>query len=361
MGLKFQALKNFDAFPHAEEHLTQKTPSGAIVSLVGLVIMVTLFVHELGFYLTTVTTHQMAVDHTQRETLPIHINMTFPSLPCQILSVDAIDVSGKHEVDLDTNIWKLRLHKDGFILGSEYLSDLVERGHNKGHASDQHHKDGEEHDKDGDHEHSHVHSHFHTFNKDPEKTIKEVKQAMRDHEGCRVFGVLDVERVAGNFHISIHGLSIVVAQQIFESVKQVNVSHIIHDLSFGPKYPGIHNPLDGTERILHDESGTFKYYLKIVPTEYQYLRGDTMKTNQFSVNEYFTPLKNYDHNWPAVYFIYDLSPISVTIKEERRSFTHFITRLCAVLGGTFALTGLLDRWMYQLIELVTKSSKGLIR
>lgn len=41
----------------------------------------------------------------------------------------------------------------------------------------------------------------------------------------------------------------------------------------------------------------------------------------------------------AVYFLYDLSPITVTIKEERRSFLHFLTRLCAVLGGTFALTG----------------------
>lgn len=29
----------------------------------------------------------------------------------------------------------------------------------------------------------------------------------------------------------------------------------------------------------------------------------------------------------------------MTIREERRSFLHFITRLCAVLGGTFALTG----------------------
>ena len=38
---------------------------------------------------------------------------------------------------------------------------------------------------------------------------------------------------------------------------------MIHDLSFGPKYPGIHNPLDGTNRILHDTSGTFKYYIKV--------------------------------------------------------------------------------------------------
>ena len=51
--------------------------------------------------------------------------------------------------------------------------------------------------------------------------------------------------------------------QIFETGAEVNVSHIIHDLSFGPTYPGVHNPLDGSERILHDTSGTFKYFLKV--------------------------------------------------------------------------------------------------
>jgi hypothetical protein len=55
----------------------------------------------------------------------------------------------------------------------------------------------------------------------------------------------------------------------------------------------------------------------------------------------------------AVYFVYDLSPITVTIKEHRRNFGHFLTRLCAVLGGTFAVTGILlsnsqlvIRWVY---------------
>ncbi|RWW84726.1 hypothetical protein BHE74_00006643, partial [Ensete ventricosum] len=30
MGLKLQSFRNFDAFPRAEEHLLQKTPSGAV-------------------------------------------------------------------------------------------------------------------------------------------------------------------------------------------------------------------------------------------------------------------------------------------------------------------------------------------
>lgn len=92
MGVK-QALKSLDAFPRAEEHLLQKTQSGAfgnilflfrslcafcfvviiivfgienlfvffacVVSVVGLLIMATLFLHELRYYLTTYTVHQV--------------------------------------------------------------------------------------------------------------------------------------------------------------------------------------------------------------------------------------------------------------------------------------------------------------
>ncbi|KAI9084630.1 hypothetical protein K1719_033412 [Acacia pycnantha] len=81
MGVR-QVIKKLDAFPRAEDHLLHKTKSGALVSIIGLIIMATLFLHELGYYLTTYTVHQMSVDLKRGETLPIHINMTFPYLPC---------------------------------------------------------------------------------------------------------------------------------------------------------------------------------------------------------------------------------------------------------------------------------------
>ncbi|WMV38706.1 hypothetical protein MTR67_032091 [Solanum verrucosum] len=100
----------------------------------------------------------------------------------------------------------------------------------------------------------------------------------------------------------------------------------------------------------------------IVPTEYRYLSKEVLPTNQFSVSEYFSPINEFDRTWPAVYFLYDLSPITVTIREERRNFLHFITRLCAVLGGTFALTGMLDKWMFRFLEAVMKkNSRSLVR
>ncbi|CAN1853731.1 Endoplasmic reticulum-Golgi intermediate compartment protein 3 [Linum perenne] len=359
MGMK-QAIKSLDAFPRAEEHLLQKTRSGALVSIIGLVIMATLFLHELSYYLQTYKVHQMSVDLTRGQTLPIDVNITFPSLPCDVLSVDAIDMSGKHEVDLDTSIWKvrshsfpsnnftllqLRLNSHGEIIGTEFLTDLVEKEHSHKHGNDKDHQD------DLDQQ-----LHMQGFDEEAENMIKKMKQALTNGEGCRVYGTLDVQRVAGNFHISVHGLNIFVAQMIFGGPKHVNVSHIINNLSFGPNYPGIHNPLDETERIIHDTSGIFKYYIKIVPTEYRYISKEVVPSNQFSVTEYFSPIKDVDRSWPAVYFLYDLSPITVTIKEEKRRFLHFITRLCAVLGGTFALTGLLDRWMFKIVESVTKSN-----
>lgn len=38
----------------------------------------------------------------------LSINFPFCCKIHAVLSVDAIDMSGKHEVDLDTNIWKVR-------------------------------------------------------------------------------------------------------------------------------------------------------------------------------------------------------------------------------------------------------------
>ncbi|CAI7829427.1 unnamed protein product [Closterium sp. NIES-53] len=178
-----------------------------------------------------------------------------------------------------------------------------------------------------------------------------------------MYGHLAVERVAGNFHVSVHGQSYLVLQQVFSSVGDVNVSHIIHSLGFGVPYPGRLNPLDGFVRILPPlkegedparSSGTFKYFLKVVPTRFRFWHGGTVKTNQYSISEYFTPSSPQSNALPAVYFLYDLSPIAVSITESHRSFFHFLTRLCAVLGGTFALSGMLDRWVYSLLQLVNR-------
>lgn len=68
---------------------------------------------------------------------------------------------------------------------------------------------------------------------------------------------------------------------------------------------------------------------------------------QFLFQRFIVSLFNIISCDAAVFFFYDLSPITVTIKEETHSFLHFIARLCAVLGGTFALTGKFTKYVLQ--------------
>lgn len=43
------------------------------------------------------------------------------------------------------------------------------------------------------------------------------------------------------------------------------------------------HPLDGHEQICDHSTGTFNYFLKVVPTEYQNPKGRKFHTSQFSV------------------------------------------------------------------------------
>jgi len=36
---------------------------------------------------------------------------------------------------------------------------------------------------------------------------------------------------------------------------------------------------------------------------------------------------------------------------------HFLVRVCAVIGGVFAVTGMIDNWVFRLINSVTRSGQ----
>lgn len=203
------------------------------------------------------------------------------------------------------------------------------------------------------------------------------------NEGCNVFGYIEVNKVAGNFHFApgksfqqqhahVHDL------QAFK-VSYFNTSHTIHRLSFGRDYPGLVNPLDGTKKIAPPAVGSamYQYFIKIVPTTYRRLDGEEVRTNQFSATQHFKAINHAagDYGLPGtcgpdarprasavladadrcrvsrsgrrcirrdsctrlrapplalasrtgVFFVYDLSPIMVQITESRSSI--------AVRGG----------------------------
>ena len=61
------------------------------------------------------------------EKLHINLDITLPKAPCDILSLDIVDVTGVHVVDIEGKLHKYRLDKSGRQIG--VVSHIDEQGH----------------------------------------------------------------------------------------------------------------------------------------------------------------------------------------------------------------------------------------
>jgi hypothetical protein len=82
----------------------------------------------------------------------------------------------------------------------------------------------------------------------------------------------------------------------------MNLSHIIHEWSFGDYYPSIAQPLDMSVEIARTPFTIMQYFLLVVPTTYISSSGKQLETNQYSVTDY---KREVDHGkgvpgaWPS--------------------------------------------------------------
>ena len=52
------------------------------------------------------------------------------------------------------------------------------------------------------------------------------------------------------------------------------------------------------------------------------------------------------HACSGVFFMYDLSPMMVQLTEHKKSLAHFLTGVCAIVGGVFTVAGMVDGMLY---------------
>uniref|UniRef100_A0A673JH66 Endoplasmic reticulum-Golgi intermediate compartment protein n=1 Tax=Sinocyclocheilus rhinocerous TaxID=307959 RepID=A0A673JH66_9TELE len=163
---------------------------------------------------------------------------------------------------------------------------------------------------------------------------------------CRIHGHLYVNKVAGNFHITVgkaiphprgHAhLAALVSHETY------NFSHRIDHLSFGEEIPGILNPLDGTEKVSADHNQMFQYFITIVPTKLQTYKVSA-DTHQYSVTERERVINHAagSHGVSGIFMKYDISSLMVKVTEQHMPFWQFLVRLCGIIGGIFSTTGML--------------------
>lgn len=371
------------------------------VTILGVVLALALFCAEGREYMGMRRRHDMSVHMARNEVLPLDLRLSFSRMPCSLINIDVVDEGEVYEHgELWSELHKVPLDSSGAPIpeGRERVDLKRDREFRKGLAdeSSQHDRTlqgaGEE-SLTGDEASGGGGAGAGTVSEQGglEKPVKPVKNAksMREEimkdmeeaidsfakthgtptfgdrkaslergEGCLVYGQAHLKRMAGVIQFHMAAMQWYYMEELMYSggtERVLNMSHHIERLSFGEPVPGAVNPLDGHGKVTSAKEGTYQYYLKTVPTEYVWRSGKKMFTHQYSVNELALPLSN--HVMPQVVFKYDVSPIQVTITEQSLGFVHFLVRVCAVIGGVFAVTGMIDKWVFRLINSVTISGQ----
>lgn len=370
MDAIFNKLRNLDAYPKINEDFYRRTFSGGLITIASSFIMLFLFFSELRLYLHAKTETKLVVDTSRGGNLHINFDLSFPVIPCSILGLDAIDISGEQHLDIKHNIIKKRIDHHGKVI--EARPDGI--GAPKIEKPLQRHGGRLEHNE------TYCGSCFGAESSDDEccNSCEEVREAYRkkgwaitnqdlidqcqredfiqkvkdeEGEGCNIEGSIEVNKVAGSFHFvpgkSFHQSSFNFLGLLALQTSDYNVSHRINKLTFGDHYDGLVNPLDGVHWEYDKQNVMHQYFVKVVPTIYTNIRGRTVHSNQYSVTEHFKSVEfGSSQSIPGVFFYYDISPVKVTYTEEHVPFLHFMTHICAIIGGIFSVAGIVDAFIY---------------
>ncbi|CAG9938221.1 hypothetical protein V2G26_014385 [Clonostachys chloroleuca] len=298
-----------DAFTKTVDEARIRTTSGGIVTIVSIIVVLFLAWGEWADYRRVVVQPELVVDKGRGERMEIHLNMTFPHLPCQLLTLDVMDVSGEQQHGVKHGVQKVRLESEakggGVIdvralalhdesadhLDPDYCGDCYGAG-----APATASKQGCCNTCDEVRE-AYAQANW-AFGRG-----ENVEQCEREHygerldaereEGCRIEGNIQVNKVVGNFHFApgrsfsngnMHVHDVKTYFEVPNDKVKHDFSHRIHSLRFGPQLPeslskklgraelpwtNHHlNPLDGTRQDTQDPNFNYMYFVKIVPTSY---------------------------------------------------------------------------------------------
>ncbi|KAJ6808690.1 endoplasmic reticulum-Golgi intermediate compartment protein 3-like [Iris pallida] len=362
-------LRNLDAYPKINEDFYSRTLSGGIITIASTIVIFFLFISEISLYLYSGTETKLVVDTSRGEHLRVNFDVTFPSLACSLIAVDTMDISGEQHYDIRHDITKKRI---------DHLGNVIESKQG-GVGAPKIEKPLQRHGGRLDHNETYCGSCYGAEVADDDccNSCEEVREAYRkkgwglsnlelidqctregyiqkvkeeEGEGCNLHGFVEVSKVAGNFHFacgkSLDQSQLLISNLLDFQLGEYNISHKINKLSFGEDFPGVVNPLDGAHWTQQTKSGIYQYFIKVVPTIYTDIRGHKIHSNQFSVTEHFRDSDVYPKPPPGVYFIYDFSPIKVIYTEGNTSFLHFLTNVCAIIGGVFTVAGIIDAFVY---------------
>ncbi|CAD6589943.1 MAG: hypothetical protein TREMPRED_005581, partial [Tremellales sp. Tagirdzhanova-0007] len=263
----------------------------------------------------------IVVDRSRGEKLVIEMDITFPKVPCYLLSLDVIDISGEHQMDLEHDISKTRVSKEGRDLETitGQLKGDVERANLNRDPSYCGSCYGATAPESGccnsceEVRQAYVRKGWSfTTPTGIEQCVEEGwmdKMKEQNTEGCRIGGRVRVKKVIGNLHFS-PGKSfqnnLMQIQELVPYLKDSNhhdFGHIINKFRFAadltsdqeasvlPKEMATRAKLGIRDPLQSVAAHTGEYFLKVVSTSFVYLNGEEIPSHQYSVTQYERDLK----------------------------------------------------------------------
>ncbi|KAL7419636.1 ER-derived vesicles protein erv46 [Cryptotrichosporon argae] len=388
----FGSFQGFDAFGKTMDDVKIRTRTGALLTMISASIILTSIMLEFVDYRRVHLEPSIEVDRSRGEKLVIELDVTFPRVPCYLLSLDVMDISGEHQTDLSHDVEKSRISKDGKLIETRRTGLLkgeaarAAQNRDPGYCGSCY---GGTPPESGccnscdEVRESYVRKGW-SFS-DPNG----IEQCVEEHwvertkeqntEGCRMRGRVKVNKVIGNLHFSpgrTFQNNLVNLAELVPYLKDSNhhdFGHVINDLRFAADVPpalekrqapkelamrdklGIKDPLRGVQ------AHTEEYFVKVVSTEFVTLAGEQIPSHQYSVTQYERDLRKgnapgkdaHGHmtshgmmGVPGVFINYEISPMKIIHTETRQSFAHFLTSSCAIIGGVLTVASLVDAFIF---------------
>lgn len=401
-------LISLDAFAKTVEDARVKTASGGMITLVCVFIVLLLIRNEYSEYTSMVVRPELVVDRDVNKQLDINLDITFPNVPCGVLTLDILDNLGDLHLDVlqsGFNIFRV------LPLGQEVKDDLpimsgVEKWEETlkgqpGQACGSCYAAVDQTDnkyccnscKDVRLAYAVKEWAFYDGENiaqcEEEGYVRNLQQRIRDNEGCRVKGLAKITRISGNLHFAP---GIQISRQgrhshdmsLWRKYDKFDIDHVINHFSFGKDpsaslklaHPGEDNqapsiaPLDGHNFKQSKKEHVALYFLSVVSTRFEYLenRQTAEETNQFSVITHDRPVvggRDEDHQntmharggVPGVFFHFDISPMKIINRQEyAKTWSGFVLGVISSIAGVLTVGAVLDRSVWA-AEQVLKGKK----
>lgn len=183
------------------------------------------------------------------------------------------------------------------------------------------------------------------------------KVPINEGQGCLFSTSFQINKVPGNFHVSTHSAQ--------TQPSNPDMTHEIIELRFGERIvlqnsrSDAFGSLNGKKNLEKHALSSHDYVMKIVPTVHEGIDGRVRYAYQYT--SAYKDYISYGHGHrilPAIWFKYEMTPITVKYTERRQPFYHFITMVCAIVGGTFTVAGIVDSCIFSATEMYKKFALG---